>query len=406
MGRVLGVNRHSKHAVAEPCCSTEGQSCNTRQSFRLQLMASLLMAQGPPNMQCPVGLDLHEAPLYLKLGHFWGGAGPSIWAVLDAPRLVLLAGGPLEIPGEHQAFSLRVALIPVELGEASGEVFESAAVVVTNNCEVHLSLQAGCGADRYAGALAFDGQVVVLQEDRIPLLVLVLISCVTLWSTRTWWFDFLLRALPQPCSLWPDKTRGMGIRGGERERGQDSQKNVRRNLKAATMFSNGRAGLEMKNTPQEVSLESSTKQNETKTSQRGDAPLEGLTRTAKQAGILPASSGQEAPSKARIRKPIRSSTVRKAGMEAWTTGPSVLEALRGKWRKEGRDSEEFRRGGKEAEAGSLRNTEVSSLSIALSLWGEGQHQPGKGEILAPREFSITLNSMVTMEKKFWPHQCN
>lgn len=369
MGRVLGVNRHSKHAVAEPCCSTEGQSCNTRQSFRLQLMAGLLVAQGPLNMQCPVGLDLHEAPLYLKLGHFWGGAGPSIRAVLDAPRLILLTGGPFEIPGEHQAFGLRVALIPVELREASGEVFKSAAVVVTNNCEVHLSLQAGCGADRYAGALAFNGQVVVLQEDRIPLLVLVLISCVTLWGTRTWWFDFLLRALPQPCSLWPDKTKGIGIWGGERERGQDSECQKKSQGCNDVLKWKSRSGNE-KHAPGRFPWNLAPKQNETKTSQRGDAPLEGLARTAKQAGILPASSGQEAPSKARIRKPIRSSTVRKAGMEAWTTGPSVQEALRGKLRKEGRDSEEFRRGGKEAEAGSSRNTEVSSLSIALSLWGE------------------------------------
>lgn len=74
------------------------------------------------------------------------------------------------------------------------------------------------------------------------------------------------------------------------------------------------------------------------------------------------------PSKARTRKPIRSSIVREAGMEAWTTGPSLQEALRGKLRKEVRDSGEPRRGGKEAGAGSLRNTEeASSLSIALNL---------------------------------------
>lgn len=200
-------------------------------------------------MQCPGGLDLHEASLYLKLGHFWSGAGPSVWAVLDAPRLILLARRSLEIPGEHQAFRLRVALITVQLRQASGEVFKGAAVVVANNREVHLSLQAGCGADRYAGALAFDGQVVVLQEYRIPLLVLVLISCVTLWGTRTWWLAFLLRALPQPCSLWPDKTRGMGIQGGERER-EVKTVNVRRNLKVATMFLDGRASQEMKNAPQ------------------------------------------------------------------------------------------------------------------------------------------------------------
>lgn len=55
-------------------------------------------------------------------------------------------------------------------------------------------------------------------------------------------------------------------------------------------------------------------------------------------------------------------------METWTTGPSVQEALRGKLRKEVRDSREPRRGGREAGAGSLRNTEeASSLSIALSL---------------------------------------
>lgn len=173
------------------------------------------MAQSPLNMQCPV---LHEAPLYLKLGHFWGGTGPSIRAVLDASRFILLAGRPLEIPGEHQALCLRVTFIPIKLREASGEVFKGAPVVVTNNREVHLSLQAGRGADRYAGALAFNGQVVVLQEYGVPLLVLVLISCVALWGTWAWRFDFLLRALPQPCSLWPDKIRGMGMWGGEREK--------------------------------------------------------------------------------------------------------------------------------------------------------------------------------------------
>lgn len=405
MGRVLGVNQHSKHAVAEPCCSTEGQSCNTRQSFRLQLMAGLLMAQGPLNMQCPVGLDLHEAPLYLKLGHFWGGAGPSIRAVLDAPRLILLAGGPLEIPGEHQAFCLRVALVPVELGEASGEVFKSAAVVVTNNCEVHLSLQAGCGADRYAGALAFDGQVVVLQEDRIPLLVLVLISCVTLWGTRTWWFDFLLRALPQPCSLWPDKTRGMGIRGRERERGQDSECQKKSQGCKDVLKWKSRSGNE-KHAPGRFPWNLARNKMKQKLLREGMLLWRVSQGQQSKLASFQRALDRRPPSKARIQKPIRSSTVQKAGMEAWSTGPSVQEALRGKLRKEGRDSEEFRRGGKEAEAGSLRNTEVSSLSIALSLWGEGQHQPGRGEILAPREFSITLNSMATMERKFWPHQCN
>lgn len=60
------------------------------------------MAQGPLNMQCLLGPDLHDAPLYLELGHIWGGAGPSVWAVLKAPRLVILAGAPfVEIPGEH-----------------------------------------------------------------------------------------------------------------------------------------------------------------------------------------------------------------------------------------------------------------------------------------------------------------
>lgn len=140
-------------------------------------------------MQCPV---LREAPLYLKLGHFWSGTGPSIRAVLEAPRFILLAGGPLEIPGEHQALCLRVTFIPIKLREASGEVFKGAAMVVTNNREVHLSLQAGRGADRNAGALALNGQVVVLQEYGVPLLVLVLISRVALWGTWAWWFDFLL----------------------------------------------------------------------------------------------------------------------------------------------------------------------------------------------------------------------
>lgn len=175
----------------------EGQSCNTRQSFRLQLMGVLLTrGPGPSEHAVPVRLDLHEAPLYLKLGHFWGGAGSSIRAVLDAPRLILLAGGPLEVPGEHQALCLRVTFITIQLREASGEVFKGAPVVVSNNREVHLSLQAGCGADCYAGAFAFNGQVVVLQEHRIPLLVLVLVARVTLRGTRTWWLDFLLRALP------------------------------------------------------------------------------------------------------------------------------------------------------------------------------------------------------------------
>lgn len=153
---------------------------------------------------------------------------------------------------------------------------------------------------------------------------------------------------------------------GERERGQDSECQKKSQGCNDVLKWKGRSGNE-KHDPGRFPWNLAPKQNETKTSPRGDAPLEGLARTAKQADILPASSGQEAPSKARIRKPIRSSTVRKAGMEAWTTGPSVQEALRGKLRKEGRDSEEFRRGGKEAEAGSSRNTEVSSLSIALSL---------------------------------------
>lgn len=62
------------------------------------------MAQGPLNMQCPVGPGPDDAPLYLELGHIRGGAGPSVWAVLDAPRLVILARAPfVEIPGEHQA---------------------------------------------------------------------------------------------------------------------------------------------------------------------------------------------------------------------------------------------------------------------------------------------------------------
>lgn len=69
-------------------------------------------------------------------------------------------------------------------------------MVVTNDREVDLSLQAGCGADCDAGALTLNGQVVVLQEYRVPLLVLVLVSCVTLWGPGAWWFDFLFRALP------------------------------------------------------------------------------------------------------------------------------------------------------------------------------------------------------------------
>jgi hypothetical protein len=148
-----------------------------------------------------VGQVFVKAPLYLKLGHFRGRAGPSIWAVLDTPRLIILAGGALKVPREHQALGFRVAFVTVELRQAAGEVFKGAAMVVTNNREVHLSLQAGCGTDRDAGALAFNGQVVVLQEHCVPLLVLVLISCVTLWGPGAWRFGFLLRALPQPCSL-------------------------------------------------------------------------------------------------------------------------------------------------------------------------------------------------------------
>lgn len=108
-GGVLGVKQGGKHAKTEPCCSVEGQSCNARQHFRRRasgLQAGGLVfsqaAHGPLNMQCPGGLGLDTAPLYLKLGHIWGGAGPSIRAVLHAPRLVILAGARLvESPGEH-----------------------------------------------------------------------------------------------------------------------------------------------------------------------------------------------------------------------------------------------------------------------------------------------------------------
>lgn len=48
-----------------------------------------------------------------------------------------------------------------------------------------------------------------------------------------------------------------------------------------------------------------------------------------------------------IQKPTRSGIVRKAGMEAWTTGPSVQAALRGKLRKDARESGEPGRGGRE-----------------------------------------------------------
>lgn len=104
----------------------------------------------------------------------------------------------------------------------------------------------------------------------------------------------------------------------------------------------------------------------------------------------------------------------KAGMEAWTTGPSVQAALRGKLRKKARDSGAPRRGGREAGAGSWRNTEeASSLSIALSLWGRGssiiqgkkKNWPRPSALQLPGSHtSATLNSMAT--KKFWPHQCN
>lgn len=197
---MLGVNQDGKHASTEPCCSAEGQSCNTRQSFRLrgsglQAGGSVFsqMARGPLNMQCPPGPGLQDAPLYLKLGHIWGGTGPSIWAILDAPRLVLLAGAPLaEIPGEYQTLGFGVAFVSVKLRQAAGEVFEGAAVVVANDREVNLSFQAGRGADCDAGALTLNGQVVVFQEHRVPLLVLVLVSCVTLWGPGTRRFDLLL----------------------------------------------------------------------------------------------------------------------------------------------------------------------------------------------------------------------
>ena len=36
----LGVNRAAEHASTEPCCSAEGRSCNTDQSFRLAAQSS------------------------------------------------------------------------------------------------------------------------------------------------------------------------------------------------------------------------------------------------------------------------------------------------------------------------------------------------------------------------------
>lgn len=100
-------------------------------------------------------------------------------------------------------------------------------MVVADDREVNLGLQAGRGADRDAGALPLNGQVVVLQEHRVPLLVLVLVSRVTLWGPGPWRFDFLLGALPQPCSLWPGKIKGMGVwdvgREREKERNQDGE---------------------------------------------------------------------------------------------------------------------------------------------------------------------------------------
>lgn len=48
-----------------------------------------------------------------------------------------------------------------------------------------------------------------------------------------------------------------------------------------------------------------------------------------------------------IQKPIKSGIVQKAGMEAWTTSPSVQAALRGKLRKDARESGEPRTGGRE-----------------------------------------------------------
>ena len=194
------------------------------------------VAQGPLNMQCPEGLGPGDAPLYLELGHIWGGTGPMVRAVLQAPGLFILAGASfVEIPREHQALGVGVALVSVKLGQAAGEVFEGAAMVVADDGEVDLGLQAGCGADGDAGALPLNSQVVVLQEHGVPLLVLVLISRVALWGPGPWRFDLLLGALPQPCSLWPDKIRGVaGCGMGERERKREIKMvNDRRNLGAS-----------------------------------------------------------------------------------------------------------------------------------------------------------------------------
>lgn len=175
-----------------------------------------------------------------------------------------MAGAPLvKIPGEHQALSFGVALVPVELRQAAGEVFEGAAMVVADDREVDLGLQAGCGADCDAGALALDGQVVVLQERRVPVLVLVLIASVTLWGPGAGQFAFLLRALPQPCSLQSEKNQRDGG-WGWREREREIKTVNGRGHLGTLLMSQTEEQIRNKNQPREGSLtsEQASKQTE------------------------------------------------------------------------------------------------------------------------------------------------
>lgn len=162
------------------------------QSFRLA-QSSPQRGLGPSEHAVPGGPRVPvTAPLYLELGHIRGWSRPHGRAVLQAPGLVILAGAPFVEIGRTPGPRFQCALVSVKLRQAAGEVFEGAAVVVADDREVDLSAsRLGRGADSDAGALPLNGQVVVLQEHGVPLLVLVLVSRVTLWGPGPWWFDFL-----------------------------------------------------------------------------------------------------------------------------------------------------------------------------------------------------------------------